>query len=175
HTPRGTARLDFAEKRVQATLDDAPAGVSFDLWFVKNVAGSGRTVRPESGDTLLKVGTFSGTAPSLSLNVLLNANINFDLDLVVVTRKGQSPTASRIAVGSRTLLEKRFFRERAGKTLDPVSGTIANNIETTDALVGRGAQLFFKETFAGNGRTCGTCHRAERNLTIDAAFIATLP
>jgi len=28
---------------------------------------------------------------------------------------------------------------------------------------------------AGNGRTCGTCHRAENNFTIDPAFIATLP
>lgn len=34
---------------------------------------------------------------------------------------------------------------------------------------------FFNETFAGNGRTCGTCHPAENNLTIDPAFIARLP
>jgi cytochrome c peroxidase len=44
-----------------------------------------------------------------------------------------------------------------------------------DPLVAKGRELFFKETFDGNGRTCGTCHRAEDNLTIDAAFIATLP
>lgn len=43
------------------------------------------------------------------------------------------------------------------------------------ALVARGEFLFFNETFAGNGRTCGTCHRAENNFTIDADFIATLP
>src|SRR5205814_5778188 len=74
HTPKGTARLDFGQKRVTATLSDVPSGTTgFDLWFVKNIAGSGRTVRPESGDTLLKVGTFSGTAPNLSLNVLLNS------------------------------------------------------------------------------------------------------
>ncbi|MFN0085893.1 MAG: hypothetical protein ACKVX9_10945 [Blastocatellia bacterium] len=42
-------------------------------------------------------------------------------------------------------------------------------------LVARGKDLFFNETFNGNGRTCGTCHRAENNLAIDAAFIATLP
>jgi len=42
-------------------------------------------------------------------------------------------------------------------------------------LVERGRKLFFEETFAGNGRTCGTCHRAENNLTIDPAFIAKLP
>ncbi|MDQ3776019.1 MAG: hypothetical protein M3461_17515 [Pseudomonadota bacterium] len=44
-----------------------------------------------------------------------------------------------------------------------------------DPLVAKGRELFFKETFDGNGRTCGTCHRAENNLTIDAAFIASLP
>lgn len=42
-------------------------------------------------------------------------------------------------------------------------------------LVAKGRELFFKETFDGNGRTCGTCHRAENNLTIDAAFVASLP
>ena len=44
-----------------------------------------------------------------------------------------------------------------------------------DALIAEGEDLFFNETFAGNGRTCGTCHPAENNFTIDPAFIATLP
>jgi len=43
------------------------------------------------------------------------------------------------------------------------------------ALVAKGRELFFNETFGGNGRTCATCHREERNFTIDPAFIATLP
>ncbi len=42
-------------------------------------------------------------------------------------------------------------------------------------LVARGEFIFFTETFAGNGRTCGSCHRPDNNFTIDAAFIATLP
>ncbi len=42
-------------------------------------------------------------------------------------------------------------------------------------IVERGRQMFFNETFDGNGRTCGTCHRADNNLTIDPSFIATLP
>ena len=44
-----------------------------------------------------------------------------------------------------------------------------------DQLISRGAALFFEETFAGNGRTCGTCHPASNNFTIDPPFIATLP
>ena len=43
------------------------------------------------------------------------------------------------------------------------------------ALIEKGRQIFFNETFNGNGRTCGTCHRAEANFAINPAFIATLP
>jgi hypothetical protein len=38
-----------------------------------------------------------------------------------------------------------------------------------------GRRLFFEETFGGNGRTCGTCHPARNNFTVDPTFMATLP
>jgi cytochrome c peroxidase len=43
------------------------------------------------------------------------------------------------------------------------------------ALIERGRQLFFTETFNGNGRTCGTCHQANNNFTIDPASVRTVP
>ena len=46
--------------------------------------------------------------------------------------------------------------------------------EVFDDLVTQGEDLFFNETFAGNGRTCGTCHPATENFTLTADFIATL-
>ena len=193
-TPKGQAKIIFALRNAQgvittngqisATLEDIPTGVGFDLWFVKNVAGTGRTVKPETGDVFKKVGTFNGTTQfgGKSLTVVISPQQNsdldtFDLDLIVVTRAGQQPSASRVAVGARTLLEKRFFRERAGGTLDPVpaNASLSNTVETNDPRVMRGGFLFFNEQFGGNGRTCGTCHRAENNLTLDPAFIATLP
>ncbi len=42
-------------------------------------------------------------------------------------------------------------------------------------LVVKGEDIFFNETFGGNGRTCVTCHRPEDNWRITPAFIATLP
>lgn len=42
-------------------------------------------------------------------------------------------------------------------------------------LIARGDALFFKETFGGNGRTCGSCHPRENNFALDPTFIATLP
>ena len=46
---------------------------------------------------------------------------------------------------------------------------------TKQQLIERGRELFTKETFDGNGRTCATCHPATNNFTIDPAFIAKLP
>ena len=42
------------------------------------------------------------------------------------------------------------------------------------AVVAKGRRLFFNETFNGKGRTCGACHPAENNFTIDPPFIARL-
>jgi mono/diheme cytochrome c family protein len=38
-----------------------------------------------------------------------------------------------------------------------------------------GADLFLRETFNGNGRSCATCHPVAHNFTVDPAFISTLP
>ena len=53
--------------------------------------------------------------------------------------------------------------------------TATNSAWAGDDLVAKGREIFFNETFDGNGRTCGTCHPANNNFTIDPAFIATLP
>jgi hypothetical protein len=37
-----------------------------------------------------------------------------------------------------------------------------------------GADIFFRETFGGNGRTCGSCHPMANNLTIDVPFVDQL-
>jgi len=63
----------------------------------------------------------------------------------------------------------------AGCEQPPPIPTMGEPKQTGDPLIAKGRTLFFKETFNGNGRTCGTCHRAENNLTIEPSFIATLP
>ncbi len=50
------------------------------------------------------------------------------------------------------------------------------NVDKTNAaLVAEGRRLFKEETFQGNGRTCETCHRENKNFTIDTDIIAQLP
>ncbi len=41
--------------------------------------------------------------------------------------------------------------------------------------VAKGEDIFLNETFNGNGRTCGSCHRPTDNFGLTPAFIATLP
>lgn len=38
-----------------------------------------------------------------------------------------------------------------------------------------GAELFFREPFAGNGRSCASCHPVVNNYTIDTPFMESLP
>jgi mono/diheme cytochrome c family protein len=52
--------------------------------------------------------------------------------------------------------------------------TSSASAQSQRQLVEEGRRIFFEETFEGNGRSCGTCHPAEHNFTIDADFIATL-
>lgn len=42
------------------------------------------------------------------------------------------------------------------------------------AQICAGADMFFHETFNGNGRTCGSCHSAFHNFTIDGPFVQNL-
>ena len=42
-------------------------------------------------------------------------------------------------------------------------------------LINAGRRIFFEETFNGNGRTCGSCHPADNNYTLDPQYISTLP
>ncbi|MCG8441829.1 MAG: hypothetical protein MI723_08470, partial [Caulobacterales bacterium] len=44
-----------------------------------------------------------------------------------------------------------------------------------ELLIAQGRDLFFNETFDGNGRTCGTCHREEDNFGLTTEFMAGLP
>jgi len=53
--------------------------------------------------------------------------------------------------------------------------TTATAALTRKDLVTLGESLFFNETFGGNGRTCGSCHRREDAFGLSPASIAALP
>ena len=61
------------------------------------------------------------------------------------------------------------------KILKKIGPRVRNPGKSKKDLIEIGRKLFFEEKFDGNGRTCGTCHPATNNFTIDPASIAKLP
>lgn len=171
----GFIELNFANQQASGEINSTDPTLQADLWLVKNTVGSNGTVRPETIDTRIKVGSFVFNGNNRHVVEPVNFNVEFDFDFVIVTPRGIDPINGVLASGARTLFEKRFYREKFNQPSNFASliaeGTVA---ATDDELVKFGAHLFFNETFGGNGRTCGTCHRAENNFSLDADFIATL-
>jgi mono/diheme cytochrome c family protein len=120
----------------------------------------------------------------------------FTLDAIAVTKAGATVQKGGLLFGSPGLLQRLYYNnrfsnvasislsteEKLAKTsafefLLPKPAQAANSLVGADlnALIARGQQLFTEETFAGNGRTCATCHRPDNNHTIDPQYIAKLP
>lgn len=197
---RGWVDLDLIDGAVRARVQGL-AGRPADLWLVDNQDGPGRTVQPELGDRMVRIGRLAGGDPA-RITARLGREFfrGFELDLVVVSHVGETPAESTILLGTRPYFERLYTttrvaaeraRERAGLSgLVRPSGLLsmfsprvaeANSTQILIAhglvgqAVGQGADLFFRGTFGGNGRTCGTCHRVTNNQGLDLDFISTLP
>ncbi len=193
---RGLARIDLLEGSVSVEVSGLDGDQAYDVWLIDNRPGAGHSVAPEPGDDMRRLGTLTPTDEGAELSTSL-AQLDlqgFEIDLVAVGPGGQDVERAGLLFGSPTLFQKLFHHDRGGwyaslsrPASDPeatgpapldflVPRALAQTAEVDLAtLIRRGERLFFQETFGGNGRTCGTCHPAENNLTIDPAFIATLP
>jgi hypothetical protein len=189
---RGEAVLDLTDGGLRLRVDGLPRDAGFDVWLVDNQSGPGRSVRPEPGDRMQRVGRLRsrGGASTLETRLERRALEGFEIDLVVVARAGQDPTTGGVLYGAPTLFHRLYYREgQAGARADhptvpaaapwsvlvPRPAWAGGGDAGLVGLVERGARLFFDETFQGNGRTCATCHPAENNFTLDPKFIARLP
>lgn len=188
----GTAMVDREQGYVSVRVHGDTADLA-DVWLVSNRPGPGRSVQPEPGDFMLKVGRLEqgDSRATLFASLPIAFTRHLDVDLIVVTARGLRPDQDCALVGVPTLfqrLEERLWS--LGHELDknrastrplvsalgpPPVFAAAADLPSLSGLVERGEDLFFNETFDGNGRTCGTCHPAENNFTIDPEFIASLP
>jgi hypothetical protein len=129
---------------------------------------------------------------------------SLDPDMAVVTRSGKNPAEDRTLGGIITLYQEMYLSGQRGnfgvlndvspqaepptedrslfvRIIEAISPTVEADIgpipnpNPLQQVINAGRISFFNQTFEGNGRTCGTCHREDQNLTIDAEFIATLP
>ena len=194
----GRVRLDLLDGAVSVEVRNLPEGVS-EVWLVDNLDRPGDSCAPEVGDAFIRVGTLvrDGDVARLEADLGDDAFAKFNVDVAVVARDGQGPVSGGVLFGAPTFFQ-RFYREatRAGRepvgamslamleppaqafgVRDPLLALLAplQTTQSPPSPVETGSNLFFNETFNGNGRTCGTCHPANNNLTIDPTFISTLP
>jgi hypothetical protein len=201
-TERSTARGEVSLDMIDGALRAEVKGLSqpADLWLVDNQDGPGKTVQPEPGDRMVRVGRLAGGYPA-KIAARLGSEFfrGFELDLVVVSPAGRTPAENRILLGSRPFFERlytttRLETERAQQAtrqagflgsgflksvLEPRAAEANSSVLISNGLVsqavGLGGDLFFRGVFSGNGRTCATCHRVDNNQGLDLDFIQSLP
>jgi hypothetical protein len=201
----GQAKLNLIEGTVSVEIKGLSAEKDWNVWLIDNRPGPGRTVMPEPGDTMLDLGRLKHEHAVARLEARLGSEpfIDNDWEIVAVTAAGKNPSEDRVLLGMTTLFqrlyrskqrgqfgvlsdepappisEKRGVWTRLGEFLSPTAraqiGPNPNASSPLEQMIQRGRRSFFNETFSGNGRTCGTCHREDNNFTIDPDFIATLP
>jgi cytochrome c peroxidase len=179
----GRVTVDLTTGQVDSTVTGLPLdGSLFDLWLVDNRPSAGHSTFAESGDVLRYVGTYHVESGSHALRVTLGpaAFTAVFPDRAFVVRNGRNPKDSFVLTGPGTFFDRLRrrqvrFTDDAAATLgfDPTSA--ATRSANFAKLIAQGRQLFLKEKFNGNGRSCGTCHVETHNFTIDPDFIATLP
>jgi cytochrome c peroxidase len=199
---RGSAVLDLFEGTLSVVVTGLPEHEGFDVWLVHNQSGPGRSVKPELGDRMIRAGKLERDGAYARLETILGreALSDFKLDLVVVLPAGGNPIDGGLLYASPNVFQKLYYSEFSPQKL--VSTRLSVPGDANDKvllllppfrsliptlafadhdgnpalvdLIASGEKLFFEEKFRGNGRTCGTCHPADNNFTIDPAYIATL-
>lgn len=203
-TATGRFVFDSSRGIASVIVENIPVESRYQAWLVDDAVGTSAAPDPQDrfvslGELVAVEGNARVDVP------LSDAGLEgFDLDLVVVSLVGVTPVDSVVLAGMPGLFQRLYSRDlertdpapsgvvlrHIGEGEDDVNDDDANDDDGQDQhgaapppgygpppsdLVADGERLFFKGTFKGNGRTCGTCHPAENNFTIEPAFIATLP
>jgi len=130
----------------------------------------------------MNVGMYTLVSGRHKLSVTLDQAVftSFYPDRAFVVRRGIRPTDEFVLTGSSTFfarLRRRQVRfvddSRTPLGFDP-RDQAARGVDFA-RLVAQGRRIVLTETFAGNGRTCGTCHVETNNFTLDPEQIAALP
>lgn len=196
---RGYVELDLIDGDVVIQLRNLDREV--DVWVLDNAVHT--SVLPgDPGDNLIHLARLApGDGKVVRVEKELGPETfrGFQLDWAFVSDAGVDPTESRLLISTRSYFERQYTRQRLARegfdvAIPPLPrqresyadftkaigiATEPHQILVTKGLVTQaqfdGANSFFRETFDGNGRTCGTCHPAQNNQTIDGPFINSLP
>lgn len=188
---RGQISLDLKQGHLSFQAAGLKNG-NYDLWF------SDHLNQADSQNKAIKVGGFTVAEGKGRMDTQLERNklLGFTLNSVSVTLAEHSPAEGVVITGAPDLMHKLYYADKPWLTTamgdfqnlasEPSTfdfllpkaaqaNTLSDLTPVLGKLVAEGRQIFHNETFAGNGRTCGTCHRADNNFTLDPNYIKTLP
>jgi cytochrome c peroxidase len=184
----GLARIDMVRGSARIEVDGFDAAEGWDVWLIDNQEGQNRSSLPENGDLMHRLGRLRQEGNRAVLDARFDGRLfeAFRVDVVAVTRKGVRPEEGTVLFGSPILFQRLYTKAshapsrpapgaRLASLFSPPAAFADTPFNSMNPLIAQGADLFFNATFGGNGRTCGTCHPAENNFTIDPEFIAQLP
>jgi len=192
---KGIAQLDLSRNTVNVRINGISDSKITDVWLVDNQAGPGRSVIPERGDHLINIGKLTIADGQGWLDAEVADLADFQLDMIVLSRAGSDPGREGVLFGTTSLFQKRFHYpqyQASQEAMFKEESVKRNNVFISDAmatgitppgffpdlnafLVNKGRDLFFNETFNGNGRSCGTCHHEDDNMALSLKTIASLP
>jgi len=187
---KGIAQLNLEKETVSVRIKGLEDTDITDVWLVDNQPGSGRSVMPEQGDNIVKVGSLHFDGDKAWLDAKIAGLAEFQLDMIVLARRDGTPGQDGVLFGTTSLFQKVYHYPKHSMSRKQVTQGGFSLISTARAtgiappnffpdldsdLVNRGRDLFFNETFNGNGRSCGTCHREDDNMALGLKTIANLP
>lgn len=185
----GQASLDLRNGAVSVEVEGLSTNAALDVWLVEKRLEPKRSAVSAPGGRVNRLGALTHRKGGrATLDARLERDYaKFELDYIVVTPAGKTPHEAGMLFGRPSLFQKLYLAEMAGEAFasgrpaPPILATLPSGTNTRapisailTELVDDGEEIFFTETFEGNGRTCGTCHPAGNNFTLDPAFIAML-
>ncbi len=180
-------QLDLTNQKISATLNGL-TNQTLDLWLATDYDWQGDLT---PSDKLVRVGRFTASdtdnKQELEADLAKLLKSGFRLGQIFVAPPEAQKRQDLVLAGSPTLFQRLLAQEVQNDINDPnfrLSQALVSVAQADEAtgfpdvfndLVTQGEEVFFNESFEGNGRSCGTCHPATNNFTIDKPFIDSLP
>jgi hypothetical protein len=200
---KGYVKLNLVDGIVKADIKGLPASEGWDLWIMDDTTGTALPEPGDNVVRVGSLTATDGVA-TIEAKLGDAAFTDFQPDLVVVTRAGKNPIEDRILLATTSLFHELYWSAQRGEfgvlrnnanaapaeeeqglldkliafvspTASAQIGPIPNPTTSLQLAITRGRNSFFNQTFNGNGRTCGTCHREDESLTITPEFMDDLP
>lgn len=186
---RGQAQLNLLSGQLDVRVKGLANHKTYAFWLV---GGKNDTVQK-------KIGTFTNRGDQAVFTAQLEREAlqHFAINRIAVTPAEQTSATPAILLGSPSFFQRLYYANalwtsvgvgtvvHTSKAPQPFSFLLPKpafagvpDIELSKVMgeqIALGRELFMNETFAGNGRTCTTCHRLDNNHTIDPKYIAKLP